>query len=59
MIFIITMNLNRKINYLGVEYTVVQPLDNELVLVVKDEDLQKGSFPLQTYVIPDPEYHQR
>lgn len=52
--------LNRsKVTFLGIDYEVVQVLENDLLLVVKSEDLQKGDFPIQTYVIADPIYYSR
>lgn len=51
--------MRRNVNYLGVEYRVVQVLDNELLLVVKESDYQNGGYPLQTYVIEDPAYYTR
>jgi hypothetical protein len=47
------LDVDRQYTYLGVEYQVVQALDNDLLLVVNKEDLNSGKYPLQTFVIPE------
>lgn len=47
--------LNREIvSYLGKDYTIVDVLDNNLILVVNTEELKNEAFPLQPLIIPDP-----
>lgn len=44
--------LNRECIYLGVEYKIVQVLGSDTLLVVKKEDFDKGSYPMQPLIIP-------
>jgi len=49
----IIAELDRQVTYAGVEYEVVNALDNDLLLVVRKDDLTDGKFPLQTYIVPE------
>ena len=49
-------NLDLKCNVDGVQYKVIDTLENELLLCVKESDLEKGTFPIPTYVIPNTSY---
>ena len=46
-------NVDKVSVYNGIEYRVVYILDNDLLLVVNKDDLEKGKYPLETLVIPD------
>ncbi|MEI2341622.1 hypothetical protein [Priestia megaterium] len=45
--------VDRTSEYQGIEYRVVEVLDNDLLLVVVKADLENGKFPLQTFIVPD------
>ncbi|MBT2603723.1 hypothetical protein J7E55_11920 [Bacillus sp. ISL-53] len=39
--------------YQGIEYKVINVLDNDLLLVVSITDYDNQQYPLQTFIIPD------
>lgn len=45
--------LNKEVTYNGVDYTVIQLLENELLLVVVKSDYESRKYPISTYVVPD------
>lgn len=47
------LEIDRTVEYKGIEYRVLANLDNDLLLVVLKKDYIKGDFPLQTIIIPD------
>ncbi|MDP4147435.1 MAG: hypothetical protein Q8936_23705 [Bacillota bacterium] len=49
--------IDRTCIFNDVEYRVIQLLDNNLMLTVVKEDLEKEVFPLQTFIIPDDKPH--
>lgn len=44
--------VNRKVEYKGLIYKVVEVLGSNNLLVVLEKDFNDGNFPLQTYIIP-------
>lgn len=46
------LHLDRKTNYKGTEYKIVEVLTSGMLLVVNKNEFDAGKFPLQTYVVP-------
>jgi hypothetical protein len=55
----IQWGLNRQVNFQGIQYEVIEVLENDLLLVVPKEDLLNNKFPLTPVVIPDVDVKDR
>lgn len=49
-------SLDRQCTVNGIEYEVVQVLDNDLLLIVERDKFLNGIFPLQTFIVKDEWY---
>lgn len=47
------LNMSRVCVHQGIEYRVLDVLDNDLLLCVTKEDFDQKKFPLTTVVLPD------
>jgi hypothetical protein len=50
---IMKLEINKVVVYNDVSYRVLDTTGSGLLLVAKEEDVQSGAYPIQTFVIPE------